>query len=119
MSSCSFTVTVGGAGLFGQCFVDDYSGDTWSIVTDPASPLYRFWRYRVNATGEIICGTANSLSYIPGRSLIASDNDDPRFFMDANVSYSSHTATVFVRDRSPLRQFVLRDRDIRNDPPCQ
>jgi hypothetical protein len=119
MSSCTFTVTVGGTGLFGACFVDDYSGDTWSIVTNSASPLYRFWRYRVAATGEVICGTASYLSYVPGHSLIAYDRDDPRFYMDANVSYGSNTATVTVNDRSPIRRFVLRDRNILNDPPCQ
>jgi hypothetical protein len=117
-SSCSFAVTVGGAGLFGACFVDDYTGDTWSIVTDPASPLYRYWRYRVAATGEIICGTANYLSYVPNHSLVAYDNDDPRFYMNANVNYGAGTATVSIVDRSPSRRFVLRDRNIGNDPPC-
>jgi len=118
-ASCSFAVTVGGSSLFGACFVDDYTGDTWSIVTDPASPLYRFWRYRVAATGEIICGTANFLSYVPGHSLTAYDNDDPRFFMNADVNYGSHTATVTVIDHSPRRRFILRDRNILNDLPCQ
>jgi subtilisin-like proprotein convertase family protein len=118
-ATCSFSVTVNGAALFGVCVIDDLTGDTWSIVTDPMSPLYLTWRYRVALTGEVICGTANRFSFTPGRSLTASDNDDLRFFMDAIVDYSTNTSTVKVIDRQPRRRFVLRDRNLLNDPPCQ
>jgi subtilisin-like proprotein convertase family protein len=118
-ATCSFTVTVTGAGLFGACAVDDASGDTWSIVTDPASPLFRFWRYRVAATGELFCGTASAMAFYPTRSLTATDNDDVRFFMNANLNYGANAGTVRVVDYATGRQFVLRDRNLSNDPPCQ
>jgi hypothetical protein len=118
-ATCSFTVTVSGAGLFGACAVDDATRDTWSIVTDPASPLFRFWRYRVAATGETFCGTASAMAFYPMRSLTAADNDDPRFFMNANLNYGANAGTVRVVDRATGRQFVLRDRNLSNDPPCQ
>jgi hypothetical protein len=116
-ASCSFTVTVTSAGVFGVCAVDDAAGDSWSIVTDRASPLYGYWRYRVAATGEVLCGTASSLSYAPGRSLTAADNDDPRFFMNANLNLRG-AGTVRVVDRATGRQHTLRDRSLANTPPC-
>ena len=116
-ASCAFTVTV--ATGFGVCCFDDATGDTWSIVTDPASPLFRFWRYRVAATGELFCGTASSMAYIPRRSLTASDDDDPRFFMEANLNYGANSGTVKVIDRATNRQFVIKDRNLRNNPACQ
>jgi len=73
----------------------------------------------VAATGEIFCGTASRVAFIPNRSLTASDNDDPRFFMNANLNYGSQTGTVKVVDRATGRQFVLRDRNLSNNPPCQ
>jgi hypothetical protein len=103
---------------FGVCVVGDSPADTFSQVTDTSSPLYGFWRYRVAATGEVFCGTASSLSYIPGRSLVSSDDDDPAVFMDANLSFGANSGTVKVVDRATGRQFVLRDRNLRNDPPC-
>ena len=116
---CEFTVTVAGAGPFGACAVDDASGDTWSIVTEPASPMRRYWRYRVAATGETFCGTASHLAYIPNRSLTAADNDDRRFSMSATLNYGTNSGTVKVVDRATGRQFIIRDRNLRNNPPCQ
>ncbi len=118
-ATCSFTVTVTSVGAFGACAVDDFSGDTWSIVTDPNSPIFRFWRYRVAATGEVFCGTASAMAYIPNRSLTASDNDDPTLFMNANLNYGARAGTVKVVDRATGRQFVIKDRNLNNNPPCQ
>ncbi len=115
-ATCSFTVTVGIA--FGVCLVGDGTGDTFSIVVDTASPFYGTWRYRVAATGEVFCGTASHLSYVPTRSLIAADIDDPVAFMNANVSFGSNAGTVTVTHRATNRQFRLRDRNLANDPPC-
>ncbi|MCC6745402.1 MAG: HYR domain-containing protein [Acidobacteria bacterium] len=114
-ASCTFNVTVGTAGAFGACAIDDYTGDTWSIVTDPMSPNYGYWRYTVAATSEVICGTASSVSYTPGVRLVASDNDDPRFSMNANLNFGSNSGTVQVNDRSPRRKFVVRDRKLSNN----
>jgi hypothetical protein len=118
-ATCSFTVTVTGVGVFGACAVDDASGDTFSIVTDPASPNVRFWRYRVAATGEVFCGIASAMAYYPNRSLTATDGDDPSLYMNANLSYSSNSGTVRVIHRPTGRQFVLKDRNLSNNPPCQ
>jgi hypothetical protein len=118
-ASCSFTVTVTSVGVFGACARDDASGDTWSIVTNPMSPLFRFWRYRVAATGELICGTASAMAFYPNRSLTASDNDDPRYFMNANLNYGARAGTVQVEDYLVDRRFVLRDRNLFDNPPCQ
>ena len=116
--NCSFTVTVGGAGTFGACVIDDFSGDSWSIVTDPTSPIYRYWRYRVAATGETFCGIAESLAIRPGRSLTAADTIDPRFHMNANLNYGANAGTVQVTDVFTGRQFRIRDRNLANTPAC-
>ncbi len=116
-ASCSFTVTV--SVQFDVCVVDDASGDTFSIVATTGNSLYGLWRYRVAATGEVFCGTANSVAYIPGRSLTALDTDDPTMYLQATVNFAANTATVQVRHRPTNRLFVLRDRNLRNDPPCQ
>lgn len=115
-ATCSFTVTV--AIAYDVCILGDGTGDTFSIVVNSASPLYGAWRYRVAATGEVFCGTASQLSYFPGRSLIAADNDDPFLFMNANIGYGTNSGTVRVTHRPTNRQFRLRDQNLANDPPC-
>jgi hypothetical protein len=87
-------------------------------VTNPASPLFRFWRYRVAATGELLCGTASSLAFYPNRSLTAADNDDRRFFMEAYLNYGARTGTVHIEDYQLNRRFILRDRNLFDNPPC-
>jgi hypothetical protein len=116
-ATCTFTVTVTTG--FGACAYDDFNGDTFQIVVDRANPLYGFWRYHVGATNETFCGTASSLSYYPGRSLVAGDTDDIRVWMNANLNYGSNAGTVKMVDQLTGRQFVLRDRNLSNDPPCQ
>ena len=104
--------------MFGACVIDDFSGDSWSIVTDPTSPIYRYWRYRVAATGETFCGIAESLAIRPGRSLTAADTIDPRFHMNANLNYGANAGTVQVTDVFTGRQFRIRDRNLANTPAC-
>ncbi len=117
-ASCSFTVTVGSA--FTNCFVDDASGDVLSINTDPGSMVYRAWQYRVAATGQIISGSAESISYYPGRSLVAYDHDTTIVRMDLTVNYSAKTATATVKTfGAGGRTFTLRDRNTTNNSPCQ
>ena len=111
--------SVDGSGAFGACYVDDLTQDTFREVIDPTSPSYGYWEYQVHATGEIICGMAEFVSYIPGRTFISYDNDATNVWMDANVNLGSGSAVIYVRTFSPYRQFVLRDRNINNDPPCQ
>ncbi len=116
--TCSFTVTV--ASALTNCFVDDTTGDTLSIAADPGSPLYRKWLYRVAATGEIIRGSAESVVYYPGRSLVAYDHDTPTVRMDLSVNYASRSATAMVRTLGAGgRTLTLRDRNTANNPPCQ
>ncbi len=116
-ATCSFTVTVGTA--FGACFVDDATGDTISLVTDPASPVYGLWQLKVAATGAIIQGNAESVVLLPGRSLTAYDHNSPTVRMDLSVSYSARTATATVLNMATGARYVLRDRNIANNPPCQ
>jgi hypothetical protein len=122
-ASCSFTVTVSSpfAGG-GVCLLGDGSGDTFSQVTNSSSALYKWWFYRVAATGEMICGRANSLSFVAGRSLVSYDNDysaeNPSFSMSANINFGANSGTVQIVNRRTGRQFVLRDSNLRNDPPC-
>jgi hypothetical protein len=116
---CSFTVTVAGTvANFGACYVDDYTGDTFSQVIDPTDPNFGFWQYHVQATGETICGIAEFVSYIPGHSHISYDNDASNVWMDTNVNLGAGTAVIQVNTFSPNRRFILRDRNIFNDPPC-
>ncbi len=114
--TCGFTVTVTSG--FTNCYVDDATGDTFSINTDPTSPLYRFWQYRVAASALILQGSAEYLVYVPGRSLAAYDHDSATVSMDANISFSSRSGTVRVVERTGNIQHVLRDRNVTNDPPC-
>ena len=48
----------------------------------------------------------------------ASDTDDPRVFVNANISWGTRAGTVKLVDRATGRQFVLRDRNIL-DSVCQ
>jgi hypothetical protein len=115
--SCSFTVTVGVA--FTACYVDDATGNTISIVTDPTSPLYGLWQFTLVATNTIIQGHAEYVSFSPGRSLIAYDRDEPGYHMQLNVNFGAGTATARVTNLATRTTNVLRDRNITNDPPCQ
>ena len=116
VSTCGFTVTV--TGPAGTCAADDAKGDVFFEVVDRASPLYGFWRYEVAATGEVFCGTANSIGYRPGVSLSSSDGDDPAVSMTAQINYLTGTAAVKVVDRRTGATFVLRDRNVKNSV-CQ
>jgi hypothetical protein len=114
--SCSFTVTVRSA--FSLCVADDASGDVISIVADRASPLYRLWQLRVASTGQVLEGRAERLVFTPGRSLVASDHDSRLVRMDLTVNFGARTATATVVDLVSGRRFIIRDRNIANDPPC-
>jgi hypothetical protein len=114
--TCSFTVAVTSA--FTNCYVDDVTGDTLSINTDPTSALYRTWQYHVVATGQILAGSAEGLSYYPGHSLVAYDLDSATVKMDLNVNIGARTATTTVQDLTTHVTHTLRDRNITNDPPC-
>jgi hypothetical protein len=114
--SCSFAVTV--EARFDVCVVGDGPADTFSIVTDPASPAYKFWCYRVAATGETICGVATRFSNVATRSLVTSDTSGPAYTMTATISWAAKTAVVEVRRRSTGRTTTLRDANILDDPPC-
>ncbi len=116
-ASCSFTVTVTPG--FTNCYVDDATADTLSIVADPTSPLYRLWQYRVAATGQVLQGQAEYLVNYPGRSLTAYDHDSATMRMDLTVNIGSATATATVTQLAGNVRRVLRDRNITNDPPCQ
>ncbi|MBK6425872.1 MAG: HYR domain-containing protein [Blastocatellia bacterium] len=119
-AACSFTITVGTA--FGVCIVNDgpvSERDTLKIVTDPTSALYGFWQYTDVSTGTIYQGFAEFLVYVPGRSLIAYDHDSPNVRMDVRVDYGRNTATATVKNLITGVQFVLRDRNILDDPACQ
>ncbi len=119
-AACSFTITVGTA--FGVCIINDgpvSERDTLKIVTDPASPLYRLWQYTDVSTGTVYQGFAEYLVYVPGRSLIAYDHDSPNVRMDVRVDYGRNTATATVKNLITGVEFVLRDRNILDDPACQ
>jgi hypothetical protein len=104
---------------FGGCFIDDATGNTLSLVTDSASPIYGFWQFRVAATGQILQGFAESVVLVPGHSLTAYDHDSPRTRMDLTVDFGTRTATATVRNLATGASYTLRDRNISNDPPCQ
>jgi subtilisin-like proprotein convertase family protein len=116
-TSCSFTVTV--AIPFDSVCVDDATCDTFSAVVnvDPSSPLYGFWQYTVASTGEVFSGTANTVNYVPNRSLTMGDNVTPNVSMYAQIDYARRTCIVRVSDRTTGRQFVLRDRNITQPNP--
>ena len=116
MASCSFTVSVSVA--FDVCFNDEANGNTLSFVTNPLSPLYRLWQFRIASTGQILQGSAEFLSYNPLRSLVAYDRDSATVRMDTNASFTSHTATATILDRTTGVSYSFRDRDTTNNPPC-
>ena len=66
---------------------------------------------------EVFCGVANSVAYLPARSLVSYDNDDAVCFMNANLNLTG-AGTVRVVHHPTGRQFNLRDRNVRNSGPC-
>lgn len=114
-SQCSFTVTV--TMPFAGCCVDDYSGDTFATTVGSVAasdPLYGFWEYHVASTNETFSGTANTIAYRPGLSLVLRDSDDPHVAVYAQIDYTRHTCLVQTTDRVTGRQFTLRDRNTSN-----
>jgi hypothetical protein len=57
------------------------------------------------------------VSYLPGRSLVASDTDDDAVSMSATVDIARGTATVTVTDRRTRTGSTLRDRNL-GDSTC-
>ncbi len=115
-ASCSFTVTVNVP--FDVCFNDEANGNTLSFVTSPLNPLYRFWQFRIAATGQTLSGNAEYLVYTPNRSLLAYDRDSTTVRMDTNASFSSHTCTATILNRTTGVSYAFRDRDTTNNPGC-
>ena len=106
----------------GVCIVDDVSGDTFYQVTDPSSSLYAWWYYRIGSTGEQISGKASTIRFVPGRLLESSDRDysseNPTYFMTARVNLVSGAGQVQLRRIGTATSRILRDRNFRDDPPC-
>jgi hypothetical protein len=104
------------------CLLGDATGDTFSIVVQAGDPRYGQWTYRIAATGQVITGTASTVRYIRGRSLVAADDDysaeNPLCWMSATVDFARNTGTVQVRIMGSPTSIVLRDRNLRDDPPC-
>ncbi len=117
VGSCAFAVVV--MSPFDACYVDDATGDTLSLVTNAASPLYRLWRLRTAATGAVVLGDAEYMSVVPRHSLRAYDHDGRYYQMDLTVNYGARTATATVKRRVTGAVTTIRDRDIANDPPCE
>jgi uncharacterized repeat protein (TIGR01451 family) len=116
-ATCAFTVTV--APEFDLCLAGDGNGDSFSMILDPASASYGFWRYRVAATGQVFSGYAEYVSNT-ARRLTAYDRDDRESTLQVQVTYGARgSGTVTVVDRATRRRFVLRDRNTANTPPCQ
>ncbi len=101
------------------CLVDDASGDSFTEVVDSKSQLLGLWSYRIAASGVVLRGAAEYVSFVPGRSLVSRDADDPSLSMTASMNYSSRTGAVRVVERRGNVQHVLRDRNIADTPPCQ
>ncbi len=117
-ATCSFDLTA--VVQFDSCCVDDFTGDTFSTVVasvPSSSPLYGYWQYDVTATGESFMGTSSFVAYRPGLSLVMRDNDDPTYAMYVQIDYPRKKCLVQTTDRSTVRQFTLRDRDI-TDNSC-
>ena len=116
-STCSFTVNVVQPAMV--CFVDDYTGDTFTETVDVGTGAARgFWTYTVAATGTTYCAQSNRFAYTPGHSLVSGTTDDPLYAMSANFILTpngSGTVQFIIR---PSERHVLRDRNIGNDPPC-
>jgi hypothetical protein len=116
MSTCSFTVTVVQS-TFTHCCVDDATGNVLSIDADPASSGYGSWQLTIAAGGSLM-GNAEYVSFIPGHSLIAYDRDSPTVFMSMNINFGAGTCVATVRDLTTGTRYVIRDRNINNNPPC-
>ncbi len=115
--TCAFTVTV--IAPFDVCVVDDATGDTLSLVTNTASPLYRLWQLRIAATNATVVGSAESLVAIPRRSLTAYDHDNATYRMDLSINYNTQTATGTVKKLANGVTTLIRDRDVTNNGPCR
>jgi 6-phosphogluconolactonase (cycloisomerase 2 family) len=104
------------------CLVDDASGDAFSEVVDSASPRYGEWTYRVAATGAVLTGTADSVRFVAGKSLVSADADysaeNPSYSMTVQVKFGANRATVTVKRRHERERHRLADTDLRDDPGC-
>ncbi len=116
-SSCSFTVSVV-VSTFTNCCVDDATGNVLSIDADPASAGYGTWQLTFADGSPSLMGVAEHVSYIPGHSLIASDHDSPTVAMDMYINFGARTCVGKVQNRITGAQYVIRDRNITNNPPC-
>ncbi len=115
-ATCSFDLFVAFPGIV--TYEDDATHDTFCQVVQSNSPLFGFWVYHVQATGEVFCGTADVTTFFAGRSHSTFDHTDPRYGMEAESSNNTGTATVTVVVRATNAEHIIRDSNIFNDPPC-
>lgn len=115
-ANCTFTVTV--EVPFDLCFNDEANGNTLSFVTDPLSPQYGLWQFRIAATGTVLSGYAEHLAYRPNISLSAYDRDTAAVRMDANANLAAHTCTATIVNRTTGVRYTFRDRNTTNNPAC-
>ncbi len=116
-ATCSFQVSVV-TSTFTVCCVDDGTGNIIAIDTNPMSGNYGAWQLTIVATGQTVTGVAEYVHDVPGHSLIAYDHDGPTSRLDLNLNYASHTCTATIRDLTNNARYVIRDRNILNNPPC-
>jgi subtilisin-like proprotein convertase family protein len=118
-ANCSFDVNVFIA--FDYVFVDDFTGDTISVVVSTG-----YWEYNNLATGNLYCGeaeyvvgpptTANSLTM---RDVGALDNPVGCQLsgMTLNAYFNTNTCSWRVNYRPTGQIFTGRDRNILNNAP--
>ncbi len=113
---CSFVVSV--TAPPSVCLIDDATGNRFVEVVDSTNPLYGFWSCTLTATGEVLYGRAETLRYVPGRSLASSDRDNPSMSATAVLSGTGR-GTASIVDRVSGRRVVVRDSNLSNDGTCE
>lgn len=118
---CQYTLVVSGLVCrqqtpFDVCMRDDATGAVFrAFVGNRESPFYGSWEYTSGAT--TLCGRADTINYVPGRSLTMRDYDqannagcDPAS-MQAQFDFARNTALVQL---GPLgtQSITLRDRNL-------
>lgn len=120
---CTYQFTVvgdfcPGAVHFTNCYVDDVTGDTFSIAANPTVPGFGVWQYRVQATGQLITGFAETVTHDAGRLATASDQNTA-VRMAATVDVRKKSVVVEVVDRPNFSVHRLSDANVSDDPPCR
>jgi hypothetical protein len=105
---------------FDFCMVNDGPANQQhyirAVINPPAgsAALRGYYQVRRAGASSVYCGIANQLTYVPNRSLIMNDTDDPHQTLGLNANLALRSGSATHTNQCTFQQTVIRDINLAN-----